>query len=88
MGDQIKMRTFDRTAAAIVEFDAGRAMRELNWQRAETNEDVESAQTIDDLALREVQNAFHLDTQDINSVSHCRQVDIAFMRKCARGVKK
>ncbi len=51
----------------------------------QTNADVDACEARDKLALCAVQDAFHLDTQDINSKDHCRLVDLAFMRRMAEG---
>ena len=72
-------------AAALISYDAGKPARELSWQMAESNADVERAELADKLALCSVQDAFHVDTHDLNNKDHCRQVDIAFMRRMAIG---
>jgi hypothetical protein len=77
----IKRRSFEHTAAALVEYDAGKQARDNARNRVERNEDVDAAQEADLMALRKVQEAFHKDTHDINSLEHCYHADIAFMRR-------
>ena len=79
----IKKRTFPHTAAALIQYDAGIAARQLAWDTVQTNADVDAAVARGELALRAVQDAFHLDTHDINSKDHCRLADLAFMRRMA-----
>jgi hypothetical protein len=76
-------RTFSQTAAALVEFDAGVAKRTRAWRTAETIEDVVAAEQSDARALRAVQDAYHRDTFDINSLGNCHRVDLGFMRRMA-----
>ncbi|MFK3740909.1 hypothetical protein [Massilia sp. TN1-12] len=83
MDQNIKRRTFNNTAAALIEYDAGAAAREGAWNRVEQNVDADAAQQADLLALRKVQEAFHKDTSDINSLDNCYRVDIDFMRRVA-----
>jgi len=80
---QIKPRTFGHTAAALIEFDSTAAARAAAWDSAQTNEDVYAAEQADHDALGKVQVAFHKDTADINSLSNCMRVDLAFMRRMA-----
>jgi hypothetical protein len=81
----VKKREFPHTAAALAQFDAGVAARQLAWSTVQTNADAEQCDFRDKLALRAVQDAFHLDTHDINSLEHCRLVDEAFMRRMTEG---
>lgn len=76
-------RTFSHTAAALIEFDAGAAARSRAWDTVDTNEDVAAAEQAEAEALRAVQEAFHRDTADINSLANCHLVDLGFMRRMA-----
>lgn len=76
-------RTFSHTAAALIEFDAGAANRSRAWDTVDTNEDVAAAERAKAEGLRAVQEAFHRDTADINSLANCHLVDLAFMRRMA-----
>lgn len=76
-------RTFSHTAAALIEFDAGAATRARAWDSVDTNEDVHAAEQADVQALRVVQEAFHRDTAEINSLANCYRVDLRFMRRMA-----
>ena len=81
MDQNIKRRNFDHTAAALTEYDASKAARDSAWNRVEKNEDVDACEAADKAALRKVQEAFHKDTQDINSLDHCYLADLEFMRR-------
>ena len=76
-------RTFSHTAAALIVFDAGAATRARAWDSVDTNEDVHAAEQADVQALRLVQEAFHRDTAEINSLANCYRVDLGFMRRMA-----
>ncbi|MFC5511026.1 hypothetical protein ACFPOU_07795 [Massilia jejuensis] len=76
-------RTFNHTAAALLAFDAGAAKRAQAWDTVETNADVDAAELADAHALRAVQEAFHRDTAEINSLANCYRVDLGFMRRMA-----
>jgi len=80
----IKKRTFSQTAAAILVFDSTAAERRRAWNEAETNEDVAAADKADAQALRHVQDAYHRDTSDINSLANCHRIDIDSMRRLSR----
>lgn len=78
-------RSFENTRQALIEYDAGKPARDTAWNRVETNDDVTACENADKLALRKVQQAFHKDTSDINSLDHCYLADMDFMRRMARG---
>lgn len=86
MAEQIRKREFPHTAAALVQFDATAPARDKAWDDAETTLDLACAGQDDREALSAVQDAFQKDTQDINSLEHCRLVDIGFMRRMAQPV--
>lgn len=77
-------RKFPHTKAALEIYDAGKPARENAWNRAESNADVDAADAADKAALQLVQKAFHQDTADINSLSHCMLVDLNFMRRMVK----
>ncbi|MEJ7805005.1 MAG: hypothetical protein WKG03_03665 [Telluria sp.] len=79
----IRKRTFANTAAALAEFDKDEAKRRQAWAEVETTLDIACAEQDDRDALRKVQDAYHLDTQDINSAANCRMVDMHFLRRMA-----
>jgi len=81
MDHNIKRRSFNNTAAALIEYDAGKAARDSAWNKVEKNQDVEACEAAEKEALRKVQEAFHKDTHDINSLDHCYLADLAFMRR-------
>ena len=81
----IKKREFPHTVAALIQYDAGAAARQLGWDTVQSKEDVDACEAREKLALCAVQDACHLDTQDINSKDHCRLVDLAFLRRMAEG---
>lgn len=85
MDTPIKKRNFTNTALALIQYDAGAADRQLAWDTVETNNDVAQCEERDKLALRAVQDAFYMDTHDINSKESCQLVDLAFMRRMAEG---
>lgn len=74
---------FNHTRQAIAEYDRTAQERQQVWDSIQTSEDVDIAERIDEAALRAVQDAFYEDTKDINTLSHCRRVDIGFMRRLA-----
>lgn len=76
-------RGFAHTAAALVVYDAHADARRRLWDGACSNTDVEAAEVADVEALALVQVAFHADTHDINSMAHCMQADLNFLRQCA-----
>lgn len=77
-------RQFPNTKAALVEYDAGVLARDKAWKDVDSNEAADAAEAADNAALAKVQDAFHLDTQDINSRDNCALVDLDFMRKMAK----
>lgn len=77
-------RQFANTKAALTEYDAGAAARSKAWNDVDSNEAADAAEAADKAALAKVQDAFHLDTQDINSRIQCALVDLDFMRKMAK----
>lgn len=81
MSHNVKKRSFSQSAAAPIVFDAGAAARTRAWSTAETAEDIAAAERADALALRAVQDAYHCDTSDINSLANCHRVDIDFVRR-------
>lgn len=83
MSDNIKKRSFSHSAAALIVFDAGVVQRARAWNAVETVEDVAAAERADSIALRAVQEAYHRDTSDINSLANCYRVDLGFMRRIA-----
>lgn len=84
MMTEIRKRTFDNTTAAIAVYDAGAAERAAAWDDVMTGDEVEKALENDLAALRLVQEAFHKDTSDINSLDHCYRADIGFMRRMTK----
>lgn len=80
----IVKRKFTNTAAALVEYDAGRPARDKAWNDIATPLDIACAGQDDREALEAVQRAFHQDTADINSLESCMRVDIQFMRRMAK----
>lgn len=79
----MKMRTFDNTRKALIEFDAGAAERQRLWDSIESNQDVEAAVAADNAAKNKVREAFYEDTKDINSKENCMCVEVDFMRRLA-----
>jgi len=84
MSHNVKKRSFSQSAAALIVFDAGAAERTRAWSTAETAEDIAAAERADAVALRAVQDAYHRDTSDINSLANCHRVDVDFVRRMAR----
>lgn len=82
---EITTRTFGRTAAALIVFESTVAERARAWETAETNADIDAAERADIDALRPVQEAFHGDTRDINSLESCMRMDLASLRRLAKG---
>lgn len=85
MSHEVKKRSFGHSAAALPVFDAGASERTRAWSVAETSEDFAAAERADAQALRAVQDAYHRDTSDINSLANCHRVDVEFVRRMARG---
>ena len=83
MSHNVKKRSFSQSAAALIVFDAGADARARAWSTAETAEDIAAATRADALALRAVQDAYHRDTSDINSLANCHRVDVDFVRRMA-----
>jgi hypothetical protein len=81
---EIKTRTFGHTAAALIVFESTVAQRARAWETAASVEDVDAAELADINALRPVQEAFHRDTSDINSLESCMRMDLASLRKLAQ----
>lgn len=84
MHHNVKKRSFGQSAAAILVFDAGAVQRIRAWSSAECAEDIAVAERADAEALRAVQEAYHQDTSDINSLASCYRVDVDFVRRMAR----
>lgn len=82
---EIKTRTFGHTAAALIVVDSTAAQRAQAWETAETNADIDAAEAADANALLPVLKAFHQDTSDINSMANCMRMDLASLRKLAKG---
>lgn len=82
---EIKTRSFGHTAAALIVFDSTVAQRARVWKTAETASAVNAAERADIEALRLVQEAFYRDTSDINGRESCLRVDLASLRKLAKG---
>jgi hypothetical protein len=82
---EIKHRTFGHTAAALIVFDSTVAERARAWDAVESAEDIDAAERADIDALRPVQEAFHRDTSDINRLESCMRMDLASLRKLAKG---
>lgn len=82
---EIKRRTFGHTAAALTVFDSTVAERARAWDAAETVEDIDAAERADIDALRPIQETFHRDTSDINRLESCMRMDLASLRKLAKG---
>ncbi|MDR9847069.1 hypothetical protein [Herbaspirillum huttiense] len=78
----IKRRCFAKTKAALNVYYDSLPARQQAWKSVTSNEQVHAANTADRKALEALQDAFHEDTKDINSLAHCRLVtaqDIAKM---------
>jgi len=82
---EIKNRTFGHTAAALIVFESTTAQRARAWDDADCMDDIEYAEEADLKALRQVQVAFHKDTRDINSLESCMRMDLASLRRLAKG---
>lgn len=81
MSQQIRKRECPHTAAALAKFDASEPARDKAWKEAQTTLDIACAEQDDRDALSAVQDAFYLDTQDINSKENCRHAELQFMRR-------
>lgn len=77
-------RDFPNTRAAVVEYDAGMNERDRAWDAIESNDDVKACEERDKAALRKVQEVFHQDTSDINSLDHCYLVGINYLRQISK----
>lgn len=71
------------TAAALAIFDATQLERDALWADPACAAAVMSAEAADDAALRLVQDAFHSDTETINSLESCRRMRIKDLRAMA-----
>ena len=74
---------FDRTRAALAEFDATAAEREQAWADVKTNADVHAASDAEKAALAKVHDAFYADTADYNSRESIGHVGTNFIRHTA-----
>ena len=78
----IKRRCFEKTKAALNVYYDSLPARQQAWKSVTSNEQVLAANTAARKALEALQDPFHEDTKDINSLAHCRLVtaqDIAQM---------
>lgn len=74
---------FDNTKVALIEYDAGAAIRAQKWNAVESDQDVDDCELADHEALCKVREAFFLDTASYNRRDNVMQLPIDFMRKCA-----
>lgn len=77
------MRTFENTRKALEFYDSRKAARDALWNSIESEADVRDCEALEKEHLRQVQEAFHKDTSDINSLENCYRVDVGFMRRMA-----
>lgn len=75
------MTTFDRTIAALKEYDFTKPVRDMMFDNAACNEDVEACVYAEREAQRLVQTAFYEDTKHINRLENCLRVDVSDLRK-------
>lgn len=80
----IKPRCFANTKAALKDFAASAPKRNVTWETAESNADVDEVTAADALAVKAVQDAFHKDTHDINSLENCRRISIQDIERMVR----
>lgn len=77
-------QTFKHTRKALEEFDAGAAERSRLWDAINCADDVYKAEGREKADLEKLQDAFHQDTKDVNSLAHCRLVPVIVMRHMAK----
>ena len=73
---------FKHTKQALIEYDVGYLERSKAWDEAWDSKAIAACQIADRVALEKVQNAFFLDTDEMNSLEKCRLATLAFMRQC------
>lgn len=74
---------FEKTRAAAVEWDAGRAAREKAWEDSVSLEEMDEVEKKQNEELRKFRDAFFEDTKHTNSREHCDLVhpDDKFIRE-------
>jgi hypothetical protein len=78
---------FENSRVALAEFDRGAPARDLLLDEASIYLDVKAWELIEKQATDAVRLAFYQDTREINSLSTCMIVDIAFIRRCVESEK-
>lgn len=68
--------SFPHTRLAIQEWNNTDPGRQRAWSNIQTQADLEQCQANDAAALALVQNAFYQDTHHINTMDHCRLLNI------------
>ena len=71
------------TKEAIVYYDSTLDHRDKIWDKIQNETDVRRAETMDKMALQQVQFAFYADTNDVNALEHCKLMNISQLRKFA-----
>lgn len=81
--------SFDRTRAALEEYDRTRPERDKLWFDEASMTSLEVAQNADREAVDKVQAAFLEDTKEFNSPNHAKMVhpDDEWLRRLIRGAK-
>ena len=67
---------FTHTRAALQEWNNTDPERQKAWRTIKTESELDQCQANDAAALALVQNAFYQDTYHINSMHHCRLLNI------------
>lgn len=81
-------REYPHSIKALEEYDKGVIQRDLRWQKVETNAEIERLHAEDSVAKNRVREAFHQDTQDINSLEDCLRIDPEDIRRIALGLPR
>jgi hypothetical protein len=69
------------SAEALTVYDSKMAALARKWDKAKNDDDVATIEAAEKAALMELQDAFHKDTSDRNSLDHCRIVEASVIRR-------
>ena len=70
----------DRTREALAEYDQAKPQRDKAWENVECDQDVYLLMSAEEFALKQVREAFALDTTDRNSRDNAMIATLDFIR--------
>lgn len=67
----------------IISYKAFISANQANWEKVETNADINRLIKSEEKALNRVKRAFHDVTKKFNSIESCNRLDVEFMGRIA-----